>query len=249
MAGSTSITLYTKSIFETAGTVTVAGTPDTGYPESRLYDRCISLYWKDTADTTGYFHADHSSSTPIVDFLAIPKHNFNGETMTWEYSSDNAAWTKASTNWDQGDNNQIIKTMTSPTTLGDYWRVQITTQTSNPQCSELFISHGYEFDIQAAPEPVKVDAPNVQWNRTMGGIERSTKFGDARKQRSYSMFLSSTQVTDFRSCMNDLDEYSKPFYIKDDEGDYWMCRLTDPPAERQDHPTDTHITINIMEQL
>jgi len=245
---STSIKLFTKSIFETAGTVTIAGDPDTGYPESRLYDRSISLYWKDTADTTGYFYADHSSSTPTVDFLAIEKHNFSGETMTWEYSSDNAAWTKASTDWLQGDNNQIIKTISSPTTLGDYWRVTVT-QTSNPQCSEVYVSHGFEYDILSSPAPRKASVSNVQWNRSLGGVERATKFGDTRKSRTYTLFLSSTELTDFRNNMADLDELSKPFYIKDDDGNYWMARLVGDPVETPDHPDHTHVTINLLEQL
>ena len=72
------ITLYTRNIFET-GTVTVTGTPDTGYPESRLHDRCISLYWKDTIIGGKNFLVDQGAAGNVsVNFLVIDKHNFNG---------------------------------------------------------------------------------------------------------------------------------------------------------------------------
>ena len=44
------IKFYPYNILE-FGTVTVTGDPDSGYPESRLYDRAISLYWKDGGKT------------------------------------------------------------------------------------------------------------------------------------------------------------------------------------------------------
>ena len=128
-----SITLYTRNILET-GTVTVTGTPDTGYPESRLYDRCISLYWLDTVTEAKNFVVDQGASGNLaVDFLAIEKHNFNGEDMQWQWSTDNFAAdiNDAVTDWTQGDNNQIIKTLGSDLTKR-YWRVTVTSM-ANPQ--------------------------------------------------------------------------------------------------------------------
>ena len=80
------ITIYTDNILEDA-TVSVTGDADSGYPESRLYDREISLYWKKTG--TGSIDITATNIASEVDFLAIDKHNFSGETLNFQYSSDN----------------------------------------------------------------------------------------------------------------------------------------------------------------
>lgn len=247
---STTITLYTYNILED-GTLTVTGTPDTGYPESRLYDRCISLYWKDTVEEAKTFEIDQgSTSIQSVDFLAIAKHNFSGKTLTWEYSTDGGTtgvWTAATTSWLQADNNQIIKTTTSPINK-QYWRVTVSA-TTNPKCSEIFMSAGNTFEILQNPEPVGTERDNVQWNRTIGGIERATKFGEVRQQWNYTMFLGTTSLTDFRNAMNKLGDYSKPFYLKDHEGNYWLVRLLEPPSWDFMHRTHTIVGVSVIEML
>lgn len=45
------IKIFSFNILET-GTVTVTGSPDTGYPEARLWDRSANLYWKVTTGDT-----------------------------------------------------------------------------------------------------------------------------------------------------------------------------------------------------
>lgn len=245
---SATITLYTRNILET-GTVTVTGTPDTGYPESRLYDRAISLFWKDTVVEAKTFKVDQGATGILdVDFLAIAKHNFNGKDMQWQHSTNDVDYVDAVTDWAQGDNNQIIKTFT-PELNKRYWQVTLASMT-NPQCSEIFMSYGYEFNVQANPRLKRRDRANVKWNMSVGGSERSTKFGDARRQRQYSLLLDSSDLTNFQAAMDDLDEYSLPFYIKDDEGNYWMCRLTEEPQEDPNPVgTRTAITIQVIEKL
>ena len=246
-----SIVLYTYNILET-GTVTVTGTPDSGYPESRLYDRSISLYWKDTAEEAKTFEVNQGSSSnwKEVDFLAIAKHNFNGETMTWEYSTDGGStgvWTAASTAWSQADDDQIIKTTTSPITR-QYWRTTVTA-TTNPKCSEIFMSAGDTFEVLQNPSPVGGKVANVRWNRTFGEIERATKFGSERQQWRYTMLLGTTQLTDFRSAMDNLSDYSKPFYMQDHESNYWMVRLLETPQWDFSHKTHTIVNFNVIEML
>jgi len=243
------ITLYTRNILET-GTVVVTGDPDTGYPESRLHDRAISLFWKDTVTEAKNFTVDQGASDNLaVNFLAIPKHNFNGKDMQWQWSTDDFAAdiNDAVTDWNQADNNQIIKTLGAALTKR-YWRVTLASM-ANPKCSEIFMSYGRVFAVQAAPHPVGDELANVRWNKSVGGLERSTKFGDERRSRDYSMFLSASDLTSFRAAMDELGGYSKSFYIKDHEGDYWMCRLREVPRERFDHKTHTHVTIQVIEML
>jgi len=244
------IKLYTRNILED-GTVTVTGTADTGYPKARLYDRAISLYWKDTVTEAKTFHVDQGASgNESVDILIIPKHNFNGADMTWEYSTDDSNWTAAVAGWTQGDNNQIVKTIASALTKR-YWRVTVSSM-ANPQCSEIFMSYGYEFKVDFVSNPVLVDVPNVQWSQSVGGLERSTRFGNERRQRSYAIFLDTTDLASFRAAMDDLNHYSKPFYLKDHEDSYFMVRFVGsgaPPDES--FMTEGHVTmtVNFIEML
>jgi len=245
------IKLYTRNIMED-GTVTVTGTPDTGYPKARLYDRSISLYWKDTVTEAKTFHVDQGASdNESVDALFIPKHNFNGEDMTWEYSADDSNWTAACAGWTQSGNTQIEKILTTAVTAR-YWRVTVTSM-ENPQCSEIFMSYGYEFRVDFAQNPELAEQPNVIWTQSVGGLERSTKFGNLRRRRNYTLFLESTNdyttLTDFRAAMDDLDHYSKPFYLKDHEGTYFMARLVGAPIET--FITEGHVgmKVNFLEML
>lgn len=243
------ITLYTRNILET-GTVTVTGTPDTGYPESRLYDRAQSLFWKDTVTEAKNFVVDQGATGALaVDFLAIPKHNFSGEDMQWQWSTDNFAadTNDAVTDWTQTDNEQIIKTLGSALTKR-YWRGTVTNM-ANPRCSEIFMSYGYTFDILARPGAKAQKVSNVRWTRTVGGIDRSTKLGNRRRQRAYPIFISAASLSNLRAALDDLDEMSTPFYICDHEGDYWMCKFQDDPLENWDNRTHKHIALNVIETL
>ncbi len=222
-------TFFTRNLLEN-GIVTVTGDADTGYPESRLHDRAISLYWKDTVTEAKTFQVDQCLSGEAIDFLAIEKHNFSGEAMTWEHSANGSEWTPAVAGWSQNDNDQIIKVLSTPVTA-EFWRVSVTSM-DNPQCSEIFMSKGHEFKVDFTQNPRAEDEPNVLWIQTVGGLERSTKFGDARKKRIYSLFLDASEIVDFRTVKSDLDGYSKPFYLKDHEGEYWSARfLSAPPDE------------------
>jgi len=242
------IKLYTRNILET-GTVTVTGDPDTGFPESRLYDRAISLFWKDTVTEAKIFLVNQATAL-AVDFLAINKHNFNGADMQWQWSTDDFAadTNDAVTDWNQGDNLQIIKTLDTALTKDD-WRVTLSSM-ANPKCGEIFMSYGREFDVAADPGTPVDELANVQWNRTVGGLERSTKFGSERRIREYTLLLDSTDLTAFRAAMDDLGSYSKPFYIKDRDGNYWMCRLQEVPREDPNKvDTLTRTTISVIEML
>ena len=246
------IKLYTRNALED-GTVTVTGTPDTGYPEARLYDRAISFYWKDTVTEAKTFHVDQGASGgEAVDALIIDKHNFNGEDMTWQYSTNDADWTNAVTPWTQGDNNQIVKTLSTALTKR-YWRVTVTSM-ENPQCSEIFMSYGYEFMVDFVENPQAGDEPNVVWEQSVGGLERSTKLGGARKIRTYALFLENNNddritLTDFRAALADLDEYAYPFYFKDHEGNYWLARILS--LSRESFISEGHVqrTLEVIEIL
>ncbi len=243
------IALYTRNILET-GTVTVTGDPDTGFPESRLYDRAISLFWKDTITEAKIFVADQGASGNLaVDFLAVHRHNFSGIAMQWQYSSDNFSGdiNDAVTDWNQSDNSQIVKTLGSAA-AHRYWRVTLASM-ANPKCGEIFMSYGRTFEAKASPSPVYGEKDNVQWNRTVGGLERSTKFGEERRVREYGLFLSASELTSFKAAMTELNGYAKPFWFKDDEGAYFLCRLLSVPEPIGDHKTHKRIQLSVIEML
>lgn len=244
------ITLYTENILEDAA-VSVTGDAEPGYPESRLYDRDISLYWKRTGPSGELRIAADLSETTMVDFLAIDKHNFAGENVNWQYSSDLFASdiNDMVSGWIPGTG-QIIKTVDPPVD-SEGFRFVVSGEIVAPQCSEVFMSKGLELRVRFDEKPTAVDVPNVTWQQTVGGVERSTKKGDKRRERNYAIFLdeNDSEITNFRAAMANLDNYSKPFYIKDHEGDYWMCRLVDPP--REIFATEGHVflSIRVIEKL
>lgn len=243
------VNFYPYNILE-LGTVTVTGTPDIGYPESRLYDRAISLYWKDTVTEAKNFTVDQGATGNLeVDFLAISKHNFNGIAMQWQYSTDDfsADTNDAVTDWTQEDNLQIIKTMVAGQTKR-YWRVTLASM-ANPQCSEIFMSKEYSFDVITDPNSFGRDMANVQWNRTVGGLERSTKFGVKRKVYKYNLFISASEWTDLQTVLSYLNDYAKPFYFKDHFGNYFMAKFDTEPVFDFSHNTYTRVTVSIIEQL
>ena len=243
------VTFYPYNILE-SGTVTVTGDPDTGFPESRLYDRAISLFWKDTVTEAKNFVVDQGASGNLaVDFLAVHRHNFSGIALHWHYSSDNFSADEhaAVPDWTQGDNNQIIKTF-APALTQRYWRVAHAS-IATPMCGEIFMSKGYSFNAMRDLNPTGRDMDNVQWNKTIGGMERSTKFGDKRKTRVYSFWLSPSEYTDFLTVKSYLNDYARPFYFKDHKDNYFLAKFEGMPEENFNHNTHTLVTINIIEML
>lgn len=245
------IKFYTRNILET-GTVTVTGTPDTGFPVARLYDRDINLYWKDTVTEAKTFHVDQGGSDDKdVDFLAIPKHNFDGKTISWQYSENDADWDDAVAPWVQDGNDQIVKTL--GTALNKrYWQVLVSS-IANPYCSEIIMSYGYEFKLDWSNKPQGSKISNVEWRPTIGGLERSTKYGDRKRSRDFDLFMRPTpgynDYNNFQSAMEDLDELSRPFFLKDHQGNYYLCRLDGDPREDYLNEGLTSIPISVIEMI
>lgn len=230
--------------------VEVTGDADFGFPESRLYDRAISLYWKDTVNEPKTFLIDQGAAGNLpVDFLAIEKHNFDGLTIDWEYSSDNFSGdvNAAVPQWVQSGNDSIYKVMASPVSAR-YWRI-VTSNAINPRCSEIYVSSAYPFNCLREDNPFGEDVANVQWNATLGGVERSTKHGPKRRSRNYSFYLSPTELSDFETVVDYLNEYSLPFYFKDHTGAHFSARFAEIPSLDFNHQTHTRVNVKIIEML
>ena len=242
------INLYTRNLLETAA-VSVTG-EDAGFPATRLYDRAISLFWRYTAAGAVEFKADQGADgNQAVDLLAIARHNFGGQDMAWQYSSDDFGIDihDAVPGWIQPDHLPIALTLAAPITAR-YWRVTVGSM-SDPRCSEIFLGAGLSLEIKSRPNPNRRLVSNVQWTQTVGGQERSTKLGDRRRQRSLPLFLDPAGLDALRNGLEALDEYSQPFFLQDEDGAAWLCRLLDDPLENFDHKTHTHLTLNVIEML
>jgi len=245
------IDLYTYNLLASGGGLSVTGSPDSGFPEARIYDRCIDLFWKLTGTQATVFLFDYGGSgCPAIDFLAISRHNFDGEDIAWQYSTDNFAadTNNAVAGWTQSGNDQIVKVASSPISAKRYWRVTVTSM-DNPKCSELFISSGDRFSVLQNPAPVAVDLDNVTWRRSLGGLERSVKHGDRRRSRSYTLLLSSSDLAAFESALDNLDGLSLPFYIRDHNDEYYLARFVDAPEQVYSNKAYTQVSINIIEVI
>ena len=241
-----SITIYPASILE-SGIVSVTGDPDAGFPEARLFDRSIDFLWKRTASAAVTVGVNQAADPLPVGFMAVAAHNFAGRNLAWQYSDNGVDWSDAVPGWNQANNDLIVKTLPAPL-IHDHWQLTVAS-TVNPQCAEIFMGPGYEFIVQAPSPPGGRDLDNVQWNRTVGGSERSTKFGDRRRRREYSLFLSQAEFSDFETATDFLDEYSRPFFFKDHIGQTFLARFEGTPDIAWDHKTHVHIALTVLEQL
>ena len=229
--------------------VAVTSTPDSGYPEVRLYDHSIDFYYRRTATGDWEVVCDQGSGIdwPVVNTLIIDRHNFTGRTLTWEYSTDGAAYNDMVPSWVQGNNLQIVKE-SSITTAYRYHKFKVAGAV-NPLVTEIYMGGYYEFQVRFDDPPEEEDVDNVVWTETLGGIERSTKLGDVRKGRTYSLFLYPEKLVEWRELIAYLDQYSKPFYIKDHEDDYWFGRFRVLPAGTFVTEQQQEKEINLLEIL
>lgn len=241
-----SIKIVSSSIFET-GTVTVTGTPDTGYNEERLYDRSKNLFWKDTVTEAKTFEVDQGATSILdVTTLAIFKHNFDGEDMQWQYSDNGSAWSDAVTDWTQSGFDTILKELAAATHR--YWKVTLTSMT-NPQCAEIWMGEAYEFNIKAAPDPVKRHIDHVVWTMSLGGQERSVKLDDHRRGFNYTLRLGTSDFANFEQVVTDLDGFSKPFLFKDKDDNWMIARFEAVPTYDYIQDDLIEISTTIIEML
>lgn len=220
------IKIYPYNLLEN-NTVTVTGTPDSGFAEERLWDRSTAFYWKRTATETIEVVIDQGSDNLPIDFLGIERHNFNGRTMNWQYSANGSGWADAVTSWAQADNNQIIKTLAAPLSYR-YWKLIIASAV-NPQCTEIFMSAGYEFQARLDERPRTRDEDNVIWQDSVGGMEYSIKMGEARNIWEYSIYAEPTSKANLATVLSYLDDYAFPFYLKDHQLVYKFARFASTP--------------------
>jgi hypothetical protein len=244
------ITIYPFNLLGESG-VTVTAFADAAYPKARLYDRSLNFYWQYTNTAAFTITADAGASfSKYIDFLAVVNHNWSGATIDWQYSDNGTAWTNALPQWTQSGSLPIYKELTTPL-LHRYWRASIGSVAS-PRATEVYMSLGYPFRVVWSDTPTGRDQDNVDWIKTVGSLERSVKIAEAQKMRTYPIFHHKTDVStlsSFRTAMDYLDEYSKPFFVKDHENGYWFARLVEVSEEEYNSEGIAHRNLSLMEML
>lgn len=243
------LTLYPFNLLGEPATI-VSAPADLEYPVSRLYDRSIDFYWRKSASSAFVISVDQGSAgVNYVDFLAVARHNFVGATVDWQYSSNASSWTNAVPQWTPANNDSFYKTLTTPI-LRRYWRLSVGA-VSSPSATEVYMSLAYPFRIIWNETPSGTDLDNVDWFTSVGGFERSVKNGESKRRRQYPLFhhSSTSTLASFRQAMLYTDSYSKPFYIKDHEDQYWLAKLTDMSEERYASEGITFRQVSLTELL
>jgi len=235
------------------GVTTVTGTADTGYPESRLYDRSPDLYWKVTAGATDYtievdasmlgddFGYDGdvfgmigddfgigltSGASYAVELLYVTGHNFHGKQIYWEYDTG-AGWIEAWAVVVSGSD-PVVRTLAVPI-MAKTWRLRVM-NIVNPTASEVWMGRGYSFDVLAKPNPVHTEISNANWFQNIGGGAFSVKKGDQKLQVDYNVSIDGAELLAMKEIFIQGDGYSKPFIVKNKDGDYYFMYFPVPPS-------------------
>lgn len=242
------ITIYPYNILE-SGTVTVTGDADTGYPESRLYDRTLSLFWKDTVTEAKEFEVDQGAGSILdVDLLFISGHNFDGEDMQWQHSDNGSVWSDAVTDWSQSGNGQIVKAL-DPALTHRYWKVTLTSMT-DPECAEIFMSLGHVFTVLDEPRPVQAEQSNLQRFESIGGMSRRIKLGDTRRAWTYDIRLkNAADRANLLTVLGYTDGIVKPVFVKDMDGNYYFMELLEDPRMERAQISRGYVTLFLLEAL
>jgi len=216
-----SIKLTYKNIYESCSSASCSPTASTAYPIYRLYDRDIDkIFAFSSASTSMTVTANQGASSDIwvsATRLIIPTgHNLNGLGCCLYYSTDNAAFTSA-TSWTQANANTIDKSFTSQTYR--YFKFEIFAATSHTgQMPELFLGPDYTFQRNPAYGSMIGKKTNVLRDETQSGKTRLVKMGDVRKKGTYDLIaVQTSQKEDLQSLVAHT-EGAKPLWLTDEEG-------------------------------
>ena len=112
------------------------------------------------------------------------------------------------------------------------------------------MSFGRDFDVLAYG-PEKDKRINIDYRITLGEIERSTRYGGARRVRAYPILASASVITSLRAALDELADAGRdlgPFWVCDDESEYWVARFSNHPLERYQYG-HRFVTLSLIEVL
>jgi len=160
------------------------------------------------------------ATSKTVDFFAIDRHNFGGETINLQYYD--SGWQSAenfsglsddvSYQWELGTartSNRFLITISS---------------LSNPYCAEITLGQKV-FDVHPNfPGPVPRKIPNQDVRYTRSGHRWGLMKGDSKWSFDYKFTLGPTKMAVLKQCLTDIDDGLRPFYMYDHDGD---CRFVE----------------------
>lgn len=215
-----------RNILET-GTVTVT-TENSSYPAYRLYDRDIGLLFKGTAFANPFaIKVDQGAVISYeVDRLIIPpSHNLNGLACSLRYSNDDfAADDHEAVGWTQGDALVINKSFAAATK--QYWKLNVIATATIVEMPEMYLTKAYTFEENVAYAGlVEATKKNVQREESLSGLVQRTKFGEAKRGRSYQLnYIGDAQKANLKVWDSHYDGI-KYFYVVDHAGSLIFMEL------------------------
>jgi hypothetical protein len=216
------------NVLETSTVSLSAGTGDPGFPLYRLYDRNTGRSFRSTTAETIEIKIDQGADSPkSLDRLIIPSgHNLEDMTLDIKYSDDDVVYTPAVTQW-TATGSQITKSWSA--IAKRYWKFIITSPTTVPELSELFLTSTYVWDKEpASPAWPSEKEFNVEHALTSGGQDRFLIHGEPKRRRAFHIErLSTTQRDEISALSNGLNG-ALPFWLLDHEGEWIFGRLASP---------------------
>lgn len=221
------IRIATANLLETASSVTDTGTPVSGYPISRLYDRNVAREYRITEDVARETIITGGVSAISVNALMIAAgHNVGGLTYTLAKSTDGTNWTTVKTG-DFAAGTGVICEEFSATT-GAHWRLTLPTN-QDVTITEMLLTTIYTCTDQADRDSSSLRKQlNVASDETTAGSERWISNGPTRRLRSYSFQNVPEAMANTIETMIDALAGAKPFYLCDHQGAWIWGNLTEP---------------------
>lgn len=233
------------NLFELANAISITGDGDSGYPETRLYDRAKNLYWQRTATAAQTYKLDMGAgNTAEADILIVSGHNWNGETVDWQHDDDDSGYTNVVSQF-SATTADILQTVGTP--VDDRYHQVVVSSMDNPRAAEICIGLRYSFDADRSGPPAIGDAANVEWRKLIDGYSRSVKYGPAKKTFSYTLMLDATDLASFIEMCGYLEGFSLPFWFVDHLGAAYLVRFDGPPAKSYMQENNTQIQVNLVE--
>jgi len=245
------IRLATANLLEAASSVTDTGTPTTGYPITRLYDRNVAREYRITEDVARETIATGGVSAISINALIIAAgHNVGGLAYTLEKSANGSSWTTVSTGTLPEGAGIIVVEFAA--TTGAYWRLTLPTN-QDVAMTELLLTEIYTVERNPArPGGALETRLNVSTEETGAGSAKYIEHGPARRRRSYEWqgpaTISATMATEMKTRLDALGG-TKPFFLCDHAGVWIWGNIEEPVAPMEVAAGRFTMSMNFIEVL
>lgn len=211
------IRIATRNLFEEATSVTVTGTPTTGYPAARLWDRGIAREFRMAGAGGHYLTFTGGLSAAEANALIIPAgHSLSGLAVEVWKSADGATWGSAYSSATPASNAISVQEFTA--VAAAYWRLRFPVD-STVALAEAHLTNILTFErAPARPGGALETEFNVSVDPSSAGVPRYIEYGPERRRRSYEFAnYSATGAAEIKARLDAL-RMAKDFWLCDHAG-------------------------------